>query len=253
MPNKTFAEHCRFNRDEIINVNEFLVHSSPENSILYDFDCLAEKIIEKPNQTLEEFERNLWKSLLGGIKSNDQDLNNATERFFNLTPSFVNVLKELPLNNFKYVLEPLICSFTIPYMVQQKLIAFIRTHDSYPTEETDINTTKLNFWLTLVNIVNDVQDRYGLASLRLGLNEEIVKYIRNHSISEVLAVLLHVIPEYDLKLRCSEDIVANILYEKDVDEIIHYRLLKLQQCISAYGEDNQAITAKISALKNMEK
>lgn len=253
MPPKNFSEAYHIKRDEIVDLSKCLVHISPENSFLYDIDCLAEKVIAKPNKTLEDLERNLWKNLLGGIKSNNQELNNATERFFNLSTSFVNVLKELPLTNFKYVLEPLICSFTIPFITQQKLLAFIKTHDSYQTEDREINSTKLNFWLTVVNIVNDVQDRYGLASVRLGLNEEIVKFIRNNSISEVIAVLLHVIPDYELKLRCSEDIVANILYEKNVDKLIHFRLLKLQQCISAYGEDNQAVTAKISALKKMEK
>lgn len=243
-------------RDQKANLEAFLKHNAKDNPELYDINFLAEEVISKNNNDLCSLETQLWKYLLTCCKLDQAK--DIVKKFFMVSEQFIRTVRELDLPedfiNINYVKEPLNLSFTVPKQIQNEIVKKIKEQSIKNISSVDFNRSKASFvyWSKLVQIILDPSDRFGLAKIRTGLSQSLIDLCKNLGYSVFIPNVIDLNPDFCFKLRCSEEIVLNILTETNIDNINQLRIAKYLQCISSnIGGNFSDINKKLEELEIM--
>lgn len=238
-------------RDTILSSDEVMLNDPSETPLLFDLSLNAEDALVAPSKDLIYFEEFLWKTLLVGINSSSSSdrLRNHLQKIFNVSNYFIKIVQMIPLTNIADLYEDMLLSFAPSLKMQRDLITYINLHkgNHIDTTHIDLNAkrTDVLLWQQFIHIIEDKNDKLGTIPLRMGLCKEFYELFNEFSVNDLFSALL-VQGMFQVKLRCSEEIIINILLEEKDTRIKDLRRLKTNQILSSSEAEYTVISSKIN-------
>lgn len=238
-------------RDTILSSDEVMPNDPSETPLLFDLALNTEDSLVNTNKDLLYFEKFLWKTLTFGLcsPSSSERLKTYLQKVFNVSDKFINLIQRIPLTNISSLYEDMFLSFAPSLKMQRDLVTFLNLHKGHhiDTAKVDMNAkrTDVLLWQQFIHIIEDKNDRLGTIPLRMGLCKDFYNLFSEYSVNDVFsALLVHGI--FQVKLRCSEEIILNILLEEKDTRIKDLKRLKTNQILSSSEAEFSVISSKIN-------
>lgn len=232
-------------RDEHLSTSDMLINTPRDNPLLFDTTFSFADTIYNPNKASHDFEFQLWTTLLYGAVYGNSEAIKELQNVFNVSSQFLMTIKKIKLSEKKILrlCEHLMLSFTVPSLIQKQLVRVVTNQLGYTTNHFT-EDSQSEMWLRYLSIVKDLKDILNLTEIKTGLNSKFIEILNNNNLTDVVILVAKTTP-FRLKLRCSEDLVLNILTSSKDLRTEDLLTLKTNQLLSGYESDYEAINTKI--------
>ena len=216
-----------------------------QNDLLFDLSGSRELQITSANINLSELENELWDLVKTAFTGNvmQQAEVDTVASMFSFSPTLCEIFKISAPERFDLLKDNSLLSFTLAENCQRQMLHLINQPLSY--KHGDIYHTR--FWSCLVIILQ--AESAENASFKLGLLPELAAVMKGRSYMSLIEFLTHF--PIQLTLRCSEEVIANILHSQSVEEEKSFLELKYLQIISGCRCNAKFIANKFARLVDM--
>ncbi|MBU3826950.1 MAG: hypothetical protein IAA31_05620 [Candidatus Anaerobiospirillum merdipullorum] len=223
-----------------------LVQLKPfQDSLLFDRTGAVEEQLSSRNMDVNELEIELW-DLVREVFTNpniSESMRETATEIFDFSASFRQILRLSNPQNFDHLKDGSLLSFTFPDDMQNSMINALK---SGTRSDVIMDGYHTRFWSCVAFIIQSLNIE--ICSLSLGLYPELVVLLKQISYNKQMELFAHY--SIRLTLRCSEEVVANIL-NCSPNELGSFKELKYLQIISGARQNPNLIKDKFSKLKEM--
>ena len=216
-----------------------------QNDLLFDLSGSRELQITSANINLSELENELWdlvKTAFTGNVMQKAEVDTVAS-MFSFSPTLCEIFKISAPERFDLLKDNSLLSFTLTEQCQRQMLHLFNQRLS--SKCSDVYHTR--FWSCLVIILQS--DTAENSSFKLGLLPELTAVLKGKSYMSLIEFLSYF--PIQLTLRCSEEVIANILHSQSVEEEKSFLELKYLQIISGCRCNAKFIANKFARLVDM--
>lgn len=217
-----------------------------QNDLLFDLSGSRELQITSANINLSELENELWDLVKTAFTGNvmQQAEVDTVASMFSFSPTLCEIFKISAPERFDLLKDNSLLSFTLTEQCQRQMLHLFNQRLS--SKCSDVYHTR--FWSCLVIILQS--ETAENSSFKLGLLPELTAVLKGKSYMSLIEFLSYF--PIQLTLRCSEEVVANILHSRSEEEEQSFLELKYLQIISSSRFNTKFIANKFERLLDME-
>lgn len=228
---------------------QFLVTRRMGSSLLFDVTGEIEGKLKKGNFDVENLESELWdliKNTFTGSGIGEERLKTVTE-LFNFSSTLCSIFTLADPMRFDLLKDNSLCSFALSPSVQKQIIDYLRSPKTPTNYKEYESTARMKFWSCMIMIIQS--NTCDIDAFRAGLMQELVELLKAEPYGKLIEILMQF--PIKLTLRCSEEVVANILDPENEENLQELLELKYLQIISGYGLDTEELREKFVHLKDL--